>query len=92
MEGLKAQVEQLEAGLEQNQELAMICWHGHEKFQVLSVSMPSQNVVALNCRDTEGDVTQITGHMNSVTFSFRVVTAKEEVKRNRIGFQMPSNE
>jgi hypothetical protein len=89
MEGLKAQVKELEASLKPNQELAMICWHGHEKFQVLSVSMPSKNVVALNCRDAEGDVTQVTGHMNSVTFSFRIITAKEPSKRRPIGFEMP---
>jgi len=92
MEGLKAQVEQLEASLKADQELVMICWHGHEKFQVLSVSMPSKNVVALNCRDAEGDVTQVTGHMNSVTFSFRIVTAKEPSKRRPIGFEMPGSQ
>ena len=69
----------------------MICWHGHEKFEVLSVCMPSQNVVALNCRDSEGDETQVTGHMNSVTYSFRVVIAKESVQHRLIGFDMPSN-
>jgi hypothetical protein len=92
MEGLKSQVEELEANLKPNQELVMTCWHGHEQFQVLSVSMPSKNVVALNCRDSEGDVSQVTGHMNSVTFSFRIVTAKEPVQRRRIGFDLPSGE
>lgn len=90
MEGLKAQVEEFEAMLKPNQALVMICWHGHEKFEVLSISMPSHNVVALNCRDAEGEITQVTGHMNSVTFSFRILTAKEPVQRRKIGFEMPS--
>jgi hypothetical protein len=40
VEGLKAQVAEIEAALKADQELAMICWQGQEKMQVLSVSMP----------------------------------------------------
>ena len=92
MEGLKAQAEQLEASLKPDQELLMICWHGHEKFQVLNVTMPSHNVVALTCVDAEGETTQVTGHMNSVTFSFRIVTPKEPVQPRPIDFDMPGRE
>jgi hypothetical protein len=92
MDGLKAQVTELEASLAANQELLMGCWHGGEQLQVISVSMPSKNVVALRCIDAEGDVTQITGHMQSITFSFRIVTAKEPVTHRSIGFETPSNE
>jgi hypothetical protein len=70
----------------------MICWHGGERFQVLSVSMPSNNVVALHCRSAEGELIQVTGHMNSITFSFRVLTASEPVKCTRIGFELPSTD
>jgi hypothetical protein len=89
MDGLKAQVAELEASLAANQELIMGCWHGSEQLQVISVSMPSKNVVALRCIDSEGDVTQITGHMHSITFSFRIVTAKEPVTHRSIGFETP---
>jgi len=91
MNGLKAQVAELEASLATNQELIMVCWHGNENFQVLSVSMPSNNVVALHCRDGEGEVIQLTGHMNSITFSFRVVATDAPAKRTKIGFEMPSS-
>lgn len=90
IEGLKAQVRQMEASLKSDQQLLMYCWHGHERFQVLSVSMPSNNVVALHCSDADGNAIQVTGHMNSITFSFRVHTASPPVKRKPIGFEMPS--
>jgi hypothetical protein len=90
MEGLKAQVKQLEANLAPNQQLYMTCWHGHEKFEVLNVRMPSHNVVALQCIDEDGEITQVTGHMGAITFSFRVVTSKELVEPRRIGFEMPN--
>ena len=89
MEGLKAQVAEIEASLKADQELVMICWQGQEKMQVMSVSMPSHNVVALRCSDSEGAIIQVTGHMNSITFSFRVVTTIAPAKRNKIGFEMP---
>ena len=92
MEGLKSQVQQIEASLKPDQQLVMICWHGHEKLQVLSVGMPSNNVVALHCRDSEGNTIQVTGHMNSITFSFQVLTAaKAPAKQIKIGFDMPKS-
>jgi hypothetical protein len=90
MEGLRDQVRSLEASLAPDQQLYMTCWHGPEKLQVLNVSMPSHNVVALQCLDQDGEITQVTGHMNSVTFSFRILTAKEPVERRKIGFERPS--
>ena len=90
MEGLKAQAQDLEASLNADQELKMTCWHGQERFDVLRVSMPSHNVVALNCLDDKGETAQVTGHMHSVTFSFRKVTQKEAVPRRKIGFDMPA--
>ena len=90
MAGLKAQVRSLESNLAPNQQLYMTCWHGEERFQVLKVSMPSHNVVALQCLDQDGEITQVTGHMKSVTFSFRILTAKELVEPRKIGFEMPN--
>lgn len=89
MDGLQKQVKELERGLQSDEELSMTCWHGHERFQVLSISMPSQNVVALCCVDDEGNHVQLTGHMNSVTFSFRIHKIQPPAKRNNIGFVIP---
>jgi hypothetical protein len=88
MEGLQQQVQDLERGLKSDEELLMTCWHGHEKLQVLSISMPSKNVVALRCMDADGNQVQVTGHMHSVTFSFMVRKAQPPTKRNKIGFSM----
>jgi hypothetical protein len=87
MEGLQAQARSFEAALKPNEQLVMVCWHGNEKLQVLSVGMPSNNVVALKCRDAEGNLVQVTGHMNSVTFSFQVVATAAPEKRKKIGFE-----
>jgi hypothetical protein len=90
MEGLKKQVRQMEGSLKSDQQLAMYCWHGNEKLQVRSVSMPSNNVVSLHCTDAEGNTIQVTGHMNSITFSFCIHTATAPVERKLIGFKMSS--
>lgn len=89
MGGLREQAESLEQSLKPDEELVMTCWHGHEKLQVLSVSMPSHNVVALRCINADGNHVQITGHMNSINFSFMVVNTTPPAKRNKIGFSMP---
>ncbi len=90
MEGLKAQVTEIERRLKADEQLMMICWQGHEKMQVQSVTMPSHNVVALTCIDEEGTVIQVTGHMNAITFSFRIIKTSVPAKRNQIGFEMSS--
>jgi hypothetical protein len=90
MEGLKAQSDALAKTLGPNQEVEMNCWHGTEKLKVLSVSLPSENVVALRCVDDEGATVQVTGHMNSLTFSFRVSTIVPPAVRKQIGFVMPN--
>ena len=92
MRGLKAQVAEIEASLKADQELVMICWQGQERMQVISVGMPSHNVVALRCSDSEGAIIQVTGHMHSISFSFRVVSTIAPAKRNKIGFDMPLSE
>jgi hypothetical protein len=89
MEGLQNQAQELETSLKPDEELVMTCWHGNEKFHVLSVSMPSQNVVALRCVDAEGNQIQMTGHMHAVTFSFMVCKTQPPAERNKIGFAMP---
>lgn len=90
MEGLRSQVSELEARLKAEEELEMVCYQGAERLSVVRISMPSLNVVALTCIDGEGNAVQLTGHMNSVTFSFRVLKPNAPVKRNKIGFEMPS--
>jgi hypothetical protein len=89
MEGLQHQAKTLGKGLKQDEELVMTCWHGGEKFQVLSVGMPSQNVVALKCVDVDGNHVQVTGHMNAVTFSFMVRKVQPPAKPCKIGFSIP---
>ena len=92
MEGLRQRTENLGRSLQENQELQMFCCHGHEKLQVLEVSMPSENVVSLGCLNSNGEETHVIGHMHSVTFSYVVHTIiPPEVKRP-IGFRMPSDE
>jgi len=90
MAGLRKQVRSLEQSLKADEQLVMMCWHGPEKFQVLSVSMPSQNVVALHCVDADDNHSQITGHMNAVTFSFKVCKIQPPAKPKKIGFSMPT--
>jgi hypothetical protein len=90
MEGLRKQVRDRESSLKTDEALAMICVQGNEKFQVLSISMPSENVVALHCVDGDGDTVQLTGHMHAVTFSFRVKKTTVPIPRRPIGFDMPS--
>lgn len=92
MEGLKAQADALAQNLGPNQEVEMNCWHGTEKLKVLKISLPSENVVALHCLDAEGDTVQVTGHMNSLTLSFRVNTIVPPAVRKQIGFVMPNAE
>lgn len=87
MQGLQAQARSFEAALKPNEQLLMVCWHGNEKLQVLSVGMPSNNVVALQCRNAEGNIVQVTGHMNSITFSFQIVATTVAVNRKKIGFE-----
>jgi hypothetical protein len=89
MKGLRDQARSFESSLKPDEELVMTCWHGHEKLQVLYVSMPSENVVALHCLDTDGNHVQITGHMNAVTFSFMVYKIEPPARPNKIGFSMP---
>lgn len=88
--GLKTQVEEREAALKPDEVLSMICTQGNENFAVQSISMPSHNVVALHCLDSEGNNVQLTGHMHAITFSFRVKKAQAAVERKRIGFEFPS--
>lgn len=90
MEGLKDQARSLEKSLKQDEELIMTCWHGSEKLQVRSVSMPSENVVALHCVDADGNQIQVTGHMSAITFSFMVYKVQPPAKPSKIGFSMPS--
>ena len=90
MAGLQAQAKRLEENLKEDQELLMFCWHGHEKMRVLEISMPSHNVVALHCLDGENRETHVTGHMNSVNFSFVVLTIVPPKIRIPIGFNMPT--
>jgi hypothetical protein len=89
MEGLKAHAKRLEESLWDDQELQMFCCHGYERLQVLEISMPSLNVVALHCLDNEGRETHVTGHMHSVNFSFMVRTIEPPKIRTPIGFNMP---
>lgn len=91
MEGLKAHAKRLEESLQENQELLMYCWHGHEKMRVLEISMPSHNVVALHCINADNCQVHITGHMNSVNFSFLIHTVVPPEVRTRIGFNMPNS-
>jgi hypothetical protein len=89
IEGLKSEISEMERSLQSDEEVVMICWQGHEKMLVQSVSMPSHNVVTLKCQDNEGRVVKVSGHMNAITFSFRVVKTSPPAKRNPIGFEMP---
>ena len=92
MEGLREHAERLSNGLQENQELQMYCYHGPENLRVLEIGMPSENVVALRCVNSDGEEAHVTGHMHSVTFSFLIHTiVPPEVKRP-IGFRMPSDE
>jgi hypothetical protein len=90
MQGLKDQHDDLLKTLKDNEKLVMICWHGHEKLQVTSISMPSNNVVAMRCIDETGATIQVTGHMNALTFSLRVRTIVPPEVRQPIGFRMSS--
>ena len=92
MEGLKAQHDELLQALNDDEQLLMVCWHGHEKLEVTSISMPSHNVVAMRCIDETGATIQVTGHMNAVTFCFRVNKIEPPVVRKPIGFAMPRPE
>ena len=69
----------------------MYCWHGHEKMRVLEISMPSHNVVALHCINADNCQVHITGHMNSVNFSFLIHTIVPPEVRTPIGFNMPNS-
>lgn len=89
MQGLKAQHDELLESLKDDEQLSMICWHGHEKLEVISISMPSNNVVAMHCVDEKGTIIQVTGHMNSLNFSFRVNRIEPPAVRKPIGFEMP---
>jgi hypothetical protein len=91
MEGLKAHAKRLEESLQEDQELLMYCWHGHEKMRVLEISMPSHNVVALHCINADNCQVHITGHMNSVNFSFLIHTIVPPEVRTPIGFNMPNS-
>lgn len=91
-EGLKKQTRDLEEGLGENQELRMFCYHGLEKVQVLEINMPSHNVVSMRCVDCDGNETHVTGHMNSVTFSYLVYTIEPPKVRTPIGFNMAEDE
>lgn len=92
MEGLKAQHDELLEALKDDEQLSMICWHGHDKLQVMSINMPSKNVVAMRCIDESGATIQVTGHMNALTFSFCIYKIVPPVVRKPIGFQMPQPE
>ena len=87
MEGMKAQHDALLKTLKDDEQLLMICWHGHEKLEVMRISMPSNNVVAMTCLDETGATVQVTGHMNAVNFSYRVHKIVPPAVRIAIGFQ-----
>lgn len=91
MDGLKAQHDELLKGLKDNEQLVMICWHGHERLQVTNIEMPSDNVVAMHCIDETGATIQVTGHMNALTLSFRVLKIEPPAVRKLIGFAMPNS-
>jgi hypothetical protein len=92
MHGLRQHAQRLASGLRENQELQMYCYHGPENLRVLEISMPSENVVSLQCLNSNDEELHVTGHMHSVTFSYLVHTiVPPEVKRP-IGFNMPSEE
>lgn len=74
MKGLRRQAEELEEGLATDQEVQMYCFDGYQGMQVLEISMPSNNVVALRCIDADGNPTHLTQHMHSVRFTFVVHT------------------
>lgn len=91
MEGLREHADKLEAGLREDQELHMLCYHGPERLRVLEISMPSENVVSLRCLNADGDETHVTGHMHAVTFSFVIHTIVPPEVKTPIGFRMPSD-
>jgi hypothetical protein len=90
MQGLQAQANELSKGLKDNQQLLMYCYHGYEKLRVLSINMPSMNVVAMHCVDADDRETHVTGHLHAVTFSFVIDTLVPPEVRKPIGFNMPS--
>ena len=89
MKGLVKQVREREAALKADEVLLMLCIQGSERLQVQSVSMPSHNVVALRCMDSDGGSVQLTGHMHAITFSFRVLKQQSPEPRRKIGFEVP---
>lgn len=90
MEGLREHANKLEAGLREDQELHMLCYHGPERLRVLEISMPSLNVVSLRCLNADGEEAHVTGHMHAVTFSFVIHTIVPPEVKQPIGFRMPS--
>ena len=92
MEGLREHADKLEAGLREDQELHMICYHGPERLRVLEISMPSENVVSLRCLNADGDEAHVTGHMYAVTFSYVIHTVVPPEVKRPIGFRMPSEQ
>jgi hypothetical protein len=91
MQGLKAHIERIGKSLQDNQQVFMYCWHGPIQLQVLNISMPSDNVVAMHCLNSESCDVHVTGHMHSITFSFEIRTLVPPAVRTPIGFNMPSS-
>jgi hypothetical protein len=89
IDGLRTQVARRSADLKENQEVAMYCWHGHEHLRVISISMPSHNVVAMHCVDANDCPTDVTGHIHSISFSIKVHTIVPPATKTPIGFEMP---
>ncbi|MGO8717691.1 MAG: hypothetical protein ACLQMO_00560 [Acidobacteriaceae bacterium] len=92
MQGLRSQNNELQQKLKENEELLMCCWYAEEELRVLTISMASDNVVALNCIDSDGATVQVTGHMTALAFSFRVRTIAPPAVRKSIGFTMQTTE
>jgi hypothetical protein len=91
MKGLKAKVNSVEKQLKSDQQVFMYCWHGHEKLQVVGLSMPSDNVISMRCQDSEQREVHVTGHMHAFSFSIVVHTIKPPAVRVSIGFEMPQS-
>jgi len=89
MQGLKAQHDDVIKRLRDDQLLIMYCYHGPERLIVLSIHMPSSNVVSMKCLDDKDQEICVTCHLHAVTFSFVSQTVAPPVVRTPIGFRIP---
>jgi hypothetical protein len=84
--GIANVIDELQAGLAQDEELFVYYSNGVESIRVLHLYMSSTNVAVISGVDAEGNATRVVAHFQALQFVCKVVKVSAEKSKVKIGF------